>query len=223
MGAGRITRCKDTKKIGIVKKTLIQMDFCGFIIFLYLCKLEYIKTTNTMKSNFMKHAATYGLYIGLALIILTLVDYLMGFYGQNQLFNLIQYAVMIGGIAWATIQYRNKEMGGFISYGQSVSYGVMMSVCFGLVSVVFTILLMTVIDPGYMGKVMEITSEKLLEQGAMSEAQIEQMMEMSAKMGPFTLITTFIGGIIGLVVAGLIISLITSIFTKKAAPFTPAV
>ncbi len=173
-----------------------------------------------MKPNFLKHTATYGLYIGLALIILTLIDYVAGLYGQNKIFSLLQYVVMIGGIVWATINYRNTEMGGFISYGQSLGYGVVLSVFFGVVSAVFTVILVTVIDPAYMEHAMDLLRENLLEEGKVSEDQIDAMMAMSEKFA--NPVFTFFTNIIGAVFMGLIITLITSIFTKKVQPFTPA-
>ncbi len=174
-----------------------------------------------MKSNFLKHAATYGLYIGLALIVLSLVDYLLGFYGQNKLFGLLQYAVMIGGILWATMQYRNtEEMGGYLSYGQSLSYGVMLSLCFGLVSSIFAVLLMTVIDPGYMEKLMDVSRAALLEEGSLTEEQVEMSITMMEKFTGNPLFV-FFSGLIGSVLIGTLVSLVTSIFTKKNRPGMP--
>jgi len=171
-----------------------------------------------MKSILLKQAATCGLYIGLALIVVSLLDYLFGFYGQNKVFNLISYVIMIVGIAWATIWYRDKDLGGFVTYGQAVSFGVVLSACFGIVSAVFVILLTTVIAPEYMERALEITYDKLLEKGTISEDQADAMIAMSKKLA--NPIFTFFTSILGSVIMGLVISLISSIFIKKNPPVT---
>jgi hypothetical protein len=169
-----------------------------------------------MKSPLVRHAATYGLYVGLALIVLSLLDYLLGFYGKNTAYIIFNHLVMAAGIVWATIQYRDKEKGGFISYGDSVGYGVLLSLFLGIVSSVFTIVLVTIISPDYMEHVMNITLEKLYEQGTLTDAQIEMTVKMMEKMsGPLIL---FISGVISSVIMGLIISLIASIFTRRNRP-----
>jgi hypothetical protein len=168
-----------------------------------------------MSKNFLRHSATYGLIIGLALVILSLIDYVLGLYGQNKLFKLLSYVIMAGGIVYAAIHYRNREMGGFITYGQVVSYGLLTSVFFGIVTAVFSVLLITVIDPSYIDKVLDIAVQQLYEQGY-TEQQIDMALDMSRRFS--TPVFTFIGGIISSVIMGLILSLIAAIFVKRNNP-----
>jgi hypothetical protein len=169
-----------------------------------------------MESPLVRHAATYGLYIGLALIIRSLLDYLLGFYGQNFAFYILSYLIMIAGIVWATVQYRDKEKGGFISYGDSVGYGVLLSLFYGIIISVFSIILIHLISPDYMENVYNMAREKLYEDGRLSEEQIEMSIAMMEKFkGPVFMLFS---GIIVQMFFGLIISLITSIFIKRNKP-----
>jgi hypothetical protein len=169
-----------------------------------------------MNSPLVRHAATYGFYIGLALIVRSLLDYLFGFYGQNQAFNIVAYLIMAIGIVWATIQYRDKEKEGFISYGDSVGYGTLLSLFFGAITAVFTVILVTLISPDYMEHVMNMTRDALYEDGLFTEEQIEMTIAMMEKFRSPVFI--LFGGIIGSVIVGLIISLIASIFIKRNRP-----
>ncbi|MCL2097937.1 MAG: DUF4199 domain-containing protein [Bacteroidales bacterium] len=167
-----------------------------------------------MKSPLLRHAATYGLYVGLALIVMTLLDYLLGYYGQNRVFGLINYLIMIIGIVWATIQYRDNEKDGFISYGDSVGYGVLLSLFFAIITVVFSLIFVNFISPDYMEHVMNITRDKLYEAGRLTEDQIEMSITMMENMRWLSLIL----GVFLIVLIGLVISLIASIFIKRNKP-----
>jgi len=120
------------------------------------------------------------------------------------------------GIIWATIQYRDKEKDGFISYGDAVGYGTLLSLFFGIIIAVFSVLLVTIISPDYMEHVMNIARDKLYEDGRFTEEQIEMSIEMMEKFrGP---VLAFIFSVIWMVFVGLVISLITSIFIKRTRP-----
>jgi hypothetical protein len=172
-----------------------------------------------MKPNFVRHTALYGLLIGLALVLLAVVDSFFGFYGTNKLFSLLNYAVPAGGIIWGALQFRNKESEGFMAYGQVVGYGVLTAVFFGIVVAVYSILLVTVIDPAYVDRVQTLAAEQLYAAGTLTEQQIELALEMSAKMmlNPWW---TFFAGVFGAVLEGLIISLIAGIFIRRNRPAT---
>jgi len=168
-----------------------------------------------MKSPLLRHTATYGLYIGLALIVLSLISNLL-FDQQNKTFNLLSnWLIPILGICWATIQYRDKEKGGFISYGDSVGYGTLLALFYGIVTAVFTVILATIIDPEYIGRTLELTRIAFEESG-LPEQRIDYLMAVAEQFSrPGWM---FIGGVIGSVVLGVIISLIASIFIKRNKP-----
>jgi hypothetical protein len=77
------------------------------------------------------------------------------------------------------------------------------------------VLLIHVISPDYAAKIVEIAMEKLYESG-MPEQQVDAAIAVMEKFSGPTFMLIF--GIIGSVILGLIISLITSIFTKRNRP-----
>ena len=169
-----------------------------------------------MKSPLLRHAATYALYIGLVLIVLSLLDYLLGFYEKNLAFKIFTYISVIACIVWATIQYRDKEKGGFLSYGDSVGYGVLLSLFYGIISAVFMVIFVTYIDTHYFERTLDITRELFYESGRYTEEQIDALMVWQEKFnGPVFL---FIGTIIRLLLGALVVSLIASIFIKRNKP-----
>ena len=173
-----------------------------------------------MKPNFVRHTALYGLLIGLGLVLLEVVDILLGFYGTNGYFNLLKYAVPAGGIIWGALQFRNKESEGFMSYGQVVGYGVLTAVFFGIIVVIYTILLVTVIDPSYVEHAQALAAEQLYAAGNLTEQQIDHALELSAKMmrNPAW---SFISNLFGALLEGSVISLIAGIFIRRNRPSTP--
>ncbi|MDR0694219.1 MAG: DUF4199 domain-containing protein [Prevotellaceae bacterium] len=164
-----------------------------------------------MKKSFFQSAATHGLLIGLALIILSLLDWSLGFYGLNTPFSLLTYVVFIGGLVWSAIAYR-QQTGGYISYGQAFGYSITVAAVYAVLAAVFSLLLMQVIDPTYMENVWALTEETLLDAG-MSQAQVDMVMEMSSKISHPAI--TFISSVFGTLLVSAIIALITSAIVKK--------
>ena len=69
-----------------------------------------------------KQALIYGVYLSIALIILSLIFYVSNLYTESWS-AYFSYAVILGGVIISAVQYRNKVLNGFISYGKSVSVG----------------------------------------------------------------------------------------------------
>ena len=87
-----------------------------------------------------------------------------------------------------------------------------MGVVAAVVSTLFFIVLIKVIDTGYMDRIMQVAEEQMYEKG-MPEEQIAMGIGIAKKMMLIILP-------IGTVFISLIVSLITSIFVKKAeSPF----
>lgn len=169
------------------------------------------------KNLLFKHAMNYGLIMGVALVILSLITYLAGAIKAPTWVSFINYAIMIGIIIWGTMKYRDEVLSGAISYGNALGFGVLISLFAGIIVAVFTFLLTTVIDPDYIGKILALTEEELVKRG-MSDDQIEAAIEMQKKfMSPLII---SVSALFGMVVMGFIFSLITSIFLKKEkSPF----
>jgi hypothetical protein len=167
-----------------------------------------------MKNSFLQSAATHGLLIGLALIILSLADWSLGFYGQKVAFSLLTYVIIGGGLIWSVMAYR-QQTGGYISYGQAFGFSLTVAVAYAIVTAVFSLLLTQVIDPAYVEKILVLTEEKLLEQG-MPDAVIDQALDFSRKFAHPAI--SFIVSIIFTMFISAIFALITSAIAKKNNP-----
>ena len=170
------------------------------------------------KRSQWKVAMTYGAMYGLASSIIYLIFYFAGADIENKGPQLIGYLIMIATIYIGITNYRNNDLGGFISYGKSLGTGVLIGLFGGIITGFFTVIMFTVIDPGLAQKIIEKAQEDMVEKGTMSEEQINAAISLTQKfMNPVAL---FLFSILGSVFMAFIFSLIVSIFTKKEpSPF----
>jgi len=166
------------------------------------------------KTSFWKAAMTYGLYMGIALIIYSVILYVAG-QTFNQTLGYVSFVIMIVGIVWAQMNYK-KLQGGMLTYGQGVGIATSLMLIAGIIGAIYTILLYKVIDPELYDQYLLFYEEKasasMIEQG-LSDAQIDQALTISKRFQ--TPVIMAITAIITYVIAGVIIGLIASIFTKK--------
>jgi NAD/NADP transhydrogenase alpha subunit len=155
----------------------------------------------------------YGLIFGLVMIVYTLILQISGM-ATNQWLSNASFILLIIVIIIAHKTF--KEGGdGFMTIGQGIGIGTLLSLISGVISSVFLFIYLKFVDDSMLQMVRDEQIEKMSQQG-MDDAQIEQAMEMAGKfMGPVAIL---IFGIIGSVLGGLILSLIISLFTKKANP-----
>jgi hypothetical protein len=165
---------------------------------------------NNSKPTMFQTTLTWGLITGFAGVVYTLILYFTDMI-TNQSLGYVGIIISIVGIYLGTKAFRDQSLGGFISYGKALGTGVMISLFAAIISVIFMILLYTVIDTELVDKMMAIASEKNVERG-ISEDQAQQAMEMGKKLFiPFAVV----GGLFFSVFVGFIISLITSAILKK--------
>ena len=172
--------------------------------------------TKKEENSLIKNALYAGIIVGIVLIIYNLILYMTDvIYKPKGYIGILQFAILILGIIWGTITYRNQKLGGYISYGKSLGYGVLISVISGVVVGLFTFILYKFIDPELTAKAINAMQEKFLNQGMAAE-QVEAMTKMQQKFQSPLL--TFLFTILGFAFWGTIFSLIISAFTKKEKP-----
>jgi len=164
------------------------------------------------KPNILKRAMNYGAIVGFASIIYTVILYI-----TDMLFNrglsMISILILIIGIFYGTKVFRDKANEGFISYGQALTSGVLIAFFSAIITAFFSYLLYVAIDPDLIEKSFQFMEEKFIEQGKLTEDQIEMFMEKAReRSNPLKNslmsipISTFIG---------FLVSLITSAILKK--------
>lgn len=165
------------------------------------------KTTSIWKS-----AMVYGLYIAIALILVSVIFYVTG-NAFAKAGTYIGYLVMAIAIVFVQINYR-KSLGGYMSYGQGLGIAVIAMVFAGVIVAIYTYLLFEVIDPGLKEQLRIFTEEQMMSRG-LPEAQVEVASSMAAKFQKPAIMAIMV--IVSYAFWGTLIGLITSIFTKKNA------
>ncbi len=163
------------------------------------------------KPTMLQHTMTWGAITGIVIIIYSLILYLTG-QTFNTALGYFSYILLIAGIITGTLLFRNKVLNGHISYGNAFIAGLLIVIFSAILSSFFSFILMRFIDPGLIEQLVSKTEEKMLNQG-LNDEQIELIIERTRKMvaSPFSVVI----GLLGMIIIGTILSLITSAFIKK--------
>ncbi|MCF6347958.1 MAG: DUF4199 domain-containing protein [Flavobacteriaceae bacterium] len=161
-----------------------------------------------------KIALNYGLILGFTLILIGVINYAMGnAYEQDWKIGVISYVIM-AFILFIGIKKYKEVNGGFLSLGQGLKTGIGIALIGAVISIIYTIIFMTVIEPDFIDKTMEVSRQKLLENPNLSEEQIEAQIEMSRKFSSPAIFAAF--GLIWLLFLGFVFSMISSLIMKKS-------
>ncbi|MDO6812426.1 DUF4199 domain-containing protein [Tenacibaculum soleae] len=124
----------------------------------------------------------YGLYLGLIGIFIHLIFYATG--------NLIKFQWITGVLGFVAmialiilgIKKFKANTGGFLTFGEALKVGVGIAVFSAVISAVYTLIFINVIEPGFEAQMMEIQKQAWLDAG-MNDEQIEASEEMAKKFG----------------------------------------
>lgn len=158
-------------------------------------------------------AIKYGLINGLiGIILFTIMDFAN--MGQSQVGNWA--GAVIGVILMVLAHQEFKKQGdGFMSYGQGLGLGTLMSVVGGTLNSIYVFLYVSFINPEFLNAMKE-KSIMDMEKRGMTDEQIEQGMKFAENF--MTPIAMLIMGIFISLFFGFILALIVSAFTKKNTP-----
>lgn len=155
-------------------------------------------------------ALKFGLLTGLGLIIYSMIIQLAGL-SNNQTVSILGTVVTIGiaavGIIYAIREFKSQNEG-YISYGQGLGLGTLLSAVAGLISGIVMYLYLKFVDSSSLKEAIDKQREAMELQGA-SDEQIE----MSAKFVTPELV--FVFSILGMLFFGFILSLIIAAIMKK--------
>jgi hypothetical protein len=163
------------------------------------------------KVNVWKANLTNGVILALAGIAFTLILYFLDL-TLNKTAGYINIPIQLIILFFLLKSYRDNFMHGQITYGQSVSAGVVIFLYYAIIMAIFTYILWAIIDPGLVKKSMAISEEAMVKRGVPQSA-IDTGMAFTAKImkpGIMAVISVF-----GSMFFGVIYTLIVSIFVKK--------
>jgi len=152
-----------------------------------------------------------GIILGLAGIVFTLVLWFMD-QTLNKSLGYIWLLVLIVILYFMIKSYRDKFLGGFITYGQSLGAGIIIMLYYSIISAIFAFILYKFIDPGLTEKMIAMSEEAMIARG-LPEAAMEQGMKIQEKIMKPGILAAL--SIINTVFFGTIMSLLISIFTRR--------
>ena len=158
-----------------------------------------------------KSALYYGLLLAVALIVVHLVLYLADYHTSTGGI-VISMLVLVAGIVVASLDYRNKKLGGFISYGKAVMIGFLTVLFASFIVAIYTFVYHSNINPGEIQEA-KIEAAQNIYDMELEPAQEEEFLKWADIMNtPVASAVTviFMNALIGIVAA-----LLTSIFIKK--------
>ncbi len=178
------------------------------------------------KTTLLQYTMTNGLMLGIIMIILSVLLYILGIIpdklGKIIALSLVNYAVIIVFLVIVMKNYRNKILGGNISFNTAFLVGLLTIVFGGILSGFYGLVFNTVIDPAYMDRVYEGLLNWMYDMYSnmgLSDSQIDDIVSRYQRQWDnYTPVRTFFSGLLSNVVAGTVISLIVSAFIKKNPP-----
>jgi len=177
----------------------------------------------------LKHTSTYGAISGFMLIIASVIFYMFNImpinFGKIALTGFFNYAIIIVLVIIGTKAYRDKVLGGVISYRDAFLAGLLIILFSSVLSGFYSLIFTTWIDPDYVTRLYTAMKDwmfDLLSRAGYPEEMIDQTIErMEQQEANYSPLMSFFTGIGSMVIVGAIICLITSAFIKKNPdPFT---
>jgi hypothetical protein len=154
----------------------------------------------------------YGIYLALVSIIYSLILQIAGLIG-NQALGYVGIIFTI--IAFFMAHNEFKKANEFMSYKQGLGIAMIITVISSVLSAIFTYIYVKFVDDSLVELSMAKAEEQLMERG-LSDAQIEQQLEITARFTTPEMILVF--GLFFGILFGFIVALIVTAITKKPNP-----
>jgi amino acid transporter len=158
-------------------------------------------------------ALRYGFITGFVTVIYSLILNITE-QNTNTWLGYISFIILIVGIVMAHKHYKSENHG-FMTYGQGLGIGSLLSLIVGALSGIFMYIYIKLVDNSFMERMQEQQIVELEKRG-MSDEQIEQAIQVSQKMTSPEMMVVW--AIVGTLLFGFILSLIISAITKHARP-----
>ncbi len=158
-------------------------------------------------------ALKYGVLGSVVIMIFTTIINVAGL-SQNKILSSLSFVFMIVAIVLSMKDFREQNKG-FMSYGEGLGLGTLVSAVMGLLSSAFTMFYIQFIDNTLLTQGMDKVRSDMEAKG-MDDSQIDQAMELSQRfMSPGVV---FAMGVFMYILTGFIISLIVAAIIRKEKP-----
>ncbi len=172
------------------------------------------------KASFWKAALIYGAIAGFVGILLGVIFYVMNLYAASWT-QWVSILVAIAVLVYCLKAYRNEYLGGFARFGQLFIMALVIGVISSIISLIYSYLMYTVIDPELLDKIRLAAEEKMMNNPRIPESMMDDMIERMAKnFEPKRMyIMTIVGGTVMYSILGLIMA---AILKKEENPLEGA-
>ena len=165
--------------------------------------------------NTRKFGMIYGAYLGLALIVVSFLEYLFGLDEQKStIISLLNNFLMIGAIFYAIISCRDKFNNGFISYQNSLKLGTSVAFFASVILAFYNFFFMTITNPDFAINYLYLVEQQTLNsKPEISDEELNLILKVTAKLlQPHWMATIFV---LAGTFFGFFYSLIISFFVSK--------
>ena len=115
-----------------------------------------------------KFAMNYGIILGLIMILISVITYVTGMALEGvQWPNWIYYVVFPIIILYAISQFKKQNLN-ILSLSQALKIGVLIGIFSAIVIMIYSMIFNYLIDPEFMGQMMEVARDKMLENPKMT-------------------------------------------------------
>lgn len=166
------------------------------------------------KSQTQQLILNYGLILGFLSIIFSVFRYAIGKHlEQDWTVSFISFAFMFAVIGYGIYLFKQANEG-YLTIGEGLKIGVGIALIGGIISVIYTLIFVTYIEPDFANQLIILQQEQILEKYPdFTDEQLEAASNMTKKFSSPFAMGAF--AIIGSLFFGLIVSLIVSLFMKK--------
>ena len=157
---------------------------------------------------------TYGIYLGLASILINVINYAIGdIYNPESWVQIIGIVASVVLIVLALKKFK-FDNGGLMSLGQALKVGVGASLVSAIIYIIYMFLFTSVVEPEFYANMQEVQYQKVMEQYPnMSDEQLEATRENMAAFSGSGATSAII--FIFSIFFGFVISLIAGLIMKR--------
>jgi hypothetical protein len=169
------------------------------------------------KANSKSTILNYGVLLGILSVVLGVVMYVTNAYlDPNWVYGTIGFLIIVVVVVLGIKAFK-KQNHNFLSLKEALKIALGITLIAGIISVIWQLILMNVLEPDYMNQVADIQRDQMTNRFPnMSESQVNDAMAMNAKFTSVWIIAAM--ALIGNLFLGLIIGLITGLIMKNKNP-----
>jgi predicted PurR-regulated permease PerM len=182
----------------------------GFIrTFAVINKKPLTMNTSKSKTNF---TLMHGVILGLILIAFSLLLYLLDMSRSG--LQYVSYAILIGYLAYAMVQWRDKYNDRLLGYGQAFSTGFMVILFSSFILAAYVFVFFGYVAPDEINVMLREAEDNVLKsQPDISDDTLEITMKWTKRMMTPSLMAVW--AFVGNLLSGLVVSAILAAFVKK--------